>query len=147
MKRSSAILFVLALVLSLSACGGGSAADGTQAAAAETPSTADTADTARASADPAAGEDASAETLRPEFKQAMDSYEAFYTEYCEFLKKYQENPTDMALLAEYTDMVAQADEMAKSFAAWEDDDLNSEELKYYLDVNNRTLKMLVDVTG
>lgn len=82
-----------------------------------------------------------------EFKEAMDSYEAFYTEYCEFMKSYSENPTDLTLLTQYADMLAKADEMNEAFEAWDEDDLNSEELKYYLDVNNRVMQMLVDVAG
>lgn len=83
--------------------------------------------------------------MRPEFKDAMDSYEAFYDEYCDILKKYTENPSDMKLLADYTDMLAKAAEMAEKFDAWENDDLNSAELKYYLDVNNRVTQKLLDV--
>lgn len=85
--------------------------------------------------------------IRPEFKEAMDSYEAFYTEYCEFMKEYSENPTDLTLLAKYADMLVQAEEMNKAFEAWDEDELSNEELKYYLDVNNRVMKMLVDVAG
>lgn len=85
--------------------------------------------------------------IRPEFKEAMDSYEAFYTEYCDFMKAYSENPTDLTLLAEYADMLVKAEEMNKAFEAWDEDELSDEELKYYLDVNNRVTKMLVDVTG
>ena len=83
--------------------------------------------------------------LRPEFKEAMDSYEAFYTEYCNFMKEYSENPTDVTLLAKYTDMLTEAQKMNEAFEAWDEDELNNEELKYYLDVNNRVMKMLVDV--
>ena len=89
----------------------------------------------------------SSNEIRPEFKEAMDSYEAFYTEYCEFMKKYSENPTDLTLLAKYADMLVKAEEMNEAFEEWDEDDLNSEELKYYLDVNNRVMKMLVDVAG
>lgn len=32
-----------------------------------------------------------------------------------------------------------------SIEAWNEDDLSNEEMKYYLDVNNRVMKMLVDV--
>lgn len=85
--------------------------------------------------------------IRPEFKDAMDSYEAFYTEYCEFLKSYSENPTDLTLLTQYADMVAKAEEMDEAFEAWDEDDLSSEELKYYLEVNNRVMQMLVDAAG
>ena len=83
--------------------------------------------------------------MRPEFKDAMDSYEAFYDEYCDVIKKYTENPSDMKLLADYTDMLAKAAEMTEKFDAWENGDLNSAELKYYLDVNNRVTQKLLDV--
>ena len=85
--------------------------------------------------------------IRPEFKEAMDSYEAFYTEYCEFMKEYNENPSDLALLAKYSDMISKAQEADEAFEAWDEDELNNEELKYYLDVNNRVMKMLVDVSA
>lgn len=83
--------------------------------------------------------------MRPEFKDAMDSYEAFYDEYCDILKKYTENPSDMKLLADYTDMLTKSAEMAEKFDDWENDDLNSAELQYYLDVNNRVTQKLLDV--
>ena len=85
--------------------------------------------------------------MRPDFKEAMDAYEAFYKEYCELLKKYTANPTDFSILGQYANMLTKADEVDKAFKKWDESDLNSEELKYYLDVNNRVLKMMVDVTG
>ncbi len=90
----------------------------------------------------------SAETgLRPEFKEAMDSYEAFYTEYCDVLKKYTSNPSDFSILTQYMSLMGKLSDMDEKFKAWESEDLNSEELKYYMDVNNRVMKMLLDVTG
>lgn len=83
--------------------------------------------------------------MRPEFKEAMDSYEAFYDEYCNIMKKYAENPSDMKLIADYTDMLTKAAEMAEKFDAWENSDMNSAELKYYLDVNNRVTQKLLEV--
>lgn len=96
-------------------------------------------------------EDANAGTelvdgMRPEFKEAMDSYEAFYDEYCDVMKKYAENPTDIKLLTSYTDMLTKAVEMSEKFDAWEDNEMNDAELKYYLDVNNRVTKKLLDVS-
>ena len=85
--------------------------------------------------------------LRPEFKEAMDSYEAFYTEYCDFMKKYSENPTNLTLLTKYGDMLAKAVEMNEAFEAWDENELNTEELKYYLDVNTRVMQKMVDVVG
>ena len=85
--------------------------------------------------------------LRAEFKEAMDSYEAFYTEYCELLKQYKKNPTDMSILTKYMNLMGKLTEMDEAFEKWESEDLNSEELKYYLDVNNRVLKMLTDAAS
>lgn len=83
--------------------------------------------------------------MRPEFKEAMDSYEAFYDEYCDVMKKYAANPTDMEILTSYTDMLTKAAEMTEKFDAWENSDMNSAELKYYLDVNNRVTQKLLEV--
>lgn len=102
-------------------------------------------DDTKANANEPTQSEATTDGIRPEFKEAMDSYEAFYTEYCDFLKQYKEKPTDSALLAKYSTMLVKADEMNKAFEAWNEDDLSNEEMKYYLDVNNRVMKMLVDV--
>lgn len=91
--------------------------------------------------------DADSNEIRPEFKEAMDAYEAFYNEYCDILAKYYANPTDMALLTQYTELMTRAIEMDEAFAKWENEDLNTEELKYYLDVNNRVMQKLLDVMG
>lgn len=85
--------------------------------------------------------------LRPEFKEAMDSYEAFYDDYCDLLEKYSENPTDLTLLGEYTEMMTKALEMDEKFAAWEDEDLNEEELKYYVEVSGRIAARTLEFAG
>lgn len=87
----------------------------------------------------------SANEIRSDFKDAMDSYEAFYVEYCDFMKKYKENPTDFTLLAKYGDLVTREVEMAEAFEAWKEADLNDAELKYYMEVNARVLKMLAEI--
>lgn len=83
--------------------------------------------------------------MRPEFKEAMDSYEAFYDEYCAFMKKYNANPTDTSLLKEYSDMMSKMLEMDEKFNEWEGNDLNTEELKYYAEVSNRITQKLLSV--
>ena len=84
--------------------------------------------------------------MRTEFKEAIDSYEAFYSEYCDFMKEYRKNPTDLTLLAKYGDLMKKAVDVEAAFAAWEENELNNEELKYYIDVNSRVMQKLVDVT-
>ena len=98
------------------------------------------------------GEEADAEAdlvdgMRPEFKEAMDSYEEFYEEYCEVLKEYMEDPTDATVLTQYSDLMQQSIEMAEKFEEWDNGDLNTEELKYYVEVNGRVTQMLVEASG
>lgn len=83
--------------------------------------------------------------MRPEFKEAMDSYEEFYDEYCDFMKKYNSDPTDTELLKDYSTMMTKLADMDEKFKAWEEKDLNTKEQKYYLEVNNRILQKLVEV--
>ena len=83
--------------------------------------------------------------MRPEFVEAMDSYEEFYMEYCDLLEEYNKNPSNMTLLAKYMELMTKATEMDQAFEEWENGDLNNEELKYYLDVQNRVMQRLLDV--
>lgn len=83
--------------------------------------------------------------IRPEFKAAMDAYEAFYDEYSAFMADYKKNPTDLSLLSKYSGMLTKVAEMDEKFKSWEQGEMSSEELKYYLDVNARVLKKLGDL--
>ena len=83
--------------------------------------------------------------LRNEFKAAMDAYESFFDEYCEFMEAYKENPTNLSLLSNYADMLVKLDDVQKKFDAWKDSDLNSVEMKYYLEVSARIEKKLLDL--
>lgn len=86
----------------------------------------------------------SASGIRPDFKAAMDSYEAYLNEYCEFMKEYKQNPSDMALVAKYADMMAKYVDLTAKFEAWESNDLNNEELKYYVEVQGRVAQKLIE---
>lgn len=85
--------------------------------------------------------------MRPEFKEAMDAYEAFYDEYCDFMAEYQKNPTDLKLVTQYGKLLTRMAEADAAFGKWEESDLNDAELKYYLEVNNRVMQKLVDAAG
>lgn len=81
--------------------------------------------------------------LRPEFKAAMDSYEAFYDEYLDVLKKYQNNPSDLTLLSEYTDIMERSLEVNANFEAWGSKDMNQDEALYYIEVSGRIAQKLL----
>lgn len=83
--------------------------------------------------------------MRPEFKEAMDSYEAFYEEYCELMEQYGDNPSDLSLLKKYTEFMTKAQEVEEKFNAWEGD-MNDAELKYYTEVSMRISQKLLETS-
>ena len=85
--------------------------------------------------------------ISEDFKAAMDSYENFMDEYIAFMKKYQANPTDMNLLTEYADYMKEYAEFVEDFEQWEDEEMNDAELAYYLDVQTRVSKKLLEVAN
>lgn len=85
--------------------------------------------------------------MRKDFKEAMDSYEAFMNEYVEFIKKYQSNPNDAKLLADYAKYMSKYAEMCDKFDKWESENLNTTEQAYYIDVQARVSKKLLEVSN
>lgn len=85
--------------------------------------------------------------IRKDFKDAMDSYEKFIDEYVEFMKKYTNNPTDTGLLADYTKYLEKYNKFVSDFEKWEDKDLNKKEAEYYLQVETRVSKKLLDIAN
>ena len=94
---------------------------------------------------PAESEDEFTDELRPDFKAAMDNYETYMQKYCNFMKNYNPNSMDINYLSEYSALMQEYYEMTKAFEAWESEDLNNAELKYYLEVTNRVTQMLLEV--
>lgn len=93
-----------------------------------------------------AASETNTEEIGTDFKEAMDSYEAFYDKYCEFMKKYNANPTDIELISAYGDIMTEMVEMSEKFESWKEGDLNAEELKYYLEVNSRVTQKLAELS-
>lgn len=85
--------------------------------------------------------------MRKDFKDAMDSYETFMDEYVAFMKKYSDNPSDVGLLADYTKYMSKYADMVDKFDKWESEDLNDAELAYYIDVQARVSKKLLEVAN
>ena len=76
----------------------------------------------------------------------MDSYEAFFDEYIAFMEKYKENPTDMSLLGELSDMITKESEMLKEMEGLDQSEMSGAELAYYLEVTGRIYEKLAKVT-
>ena len=78
MKKLLALLLSLTFMVSLSACSTKPASDNTNDATA------------------------------PQWKQFLSDYEAWVDEYVELTKKYSNNPSDLSILSEYTEMAEEA---------------------------------------
>ena len=78
----------------------------------------------------------------------MDSYETFFNEYVEIMNKYKKSDgTDPSILKDYTEYLAKYSEVSKDFKDWESKNLNSAELKYYLEVQSRVSKKLLEIAS
>lgn len=95
------------------------------------------------SSEPAPDDTDLVDGMRKDFKDAMDSYEAFYDSYIEFLKSYDAG--NLTMLAEYTDFISKAADMDQKFSEWESEDLNDAELAYFIDVQARVNKKLLEL--
>lgn len=75
------------------------------------------------------------DTIRPEVKEAIDSYEKYIDTYCEFMSRADYG--DMKWLADYAKYMKDLVEMEKKFNAIQDKDLTTAEYNYYIEVLNR----------
>ncbi len=92
--------------------------------------------------------DALVDGMRPAFKTAMDSYESFMNEYVDFMKKYMADPTNKSLLKDYADYMRKYSDFVEDFEEWEDDDdMNTAETAYYIEVQARVNKKLLEIAG
>ncbi len=83
--------------------------------------------------------------IRQDFKKAMDSYEAYIDEYIEFMEKYKANSTDLSLIGQYATVMKKYAEQVDAFEKWESEDLNTAEMSYYIEVQTRVSKKLLEV--
>ena len=83
--------------------------------------------------------------IRPDIKEAIDSYEAFIDEYCAFMEDY--NMTDLSQLAKYGTLLSKELEMSEKFNAIQDEDLTSAESIYYSEVILRCAQKMLSVAN
>lgn len=124
----------------------------TAAPAQATKSPAQTAVPTEAPAQTAAPTEARAKTsgalvngMRPEFKEAMDAYEAFFDEYAAFMEKFESSGNTASMLLDYAKYMSEYAETMEKLDAMGDEDLNDAELTYYLQVQTRVNKRLLEV--
>lgn len=60
---------------------------------------------------------------------------------------YTKNPTDFSLLTKYGNMLSKMTEIDAAFEKWNDADMTTAEVAYYLEVNGRVLQKLAKIMG
>lgn len=85
--------------------------------------------------------------MRPEFKEAVDSYVEFMDAYVEFVEKYQaEDSPDAEMLKDYADYVSKLSEVNDKFDALDDGDMNDAESTYYINAQLDITKKLLELS-
>ena len=84
--------------------------------------------------------------MRPDVKQAIDNYEKFYDEYCDFMEKYTSSDDIASMMFDYLKLVAQAEKFEKDMDAMEKD-FNNAELNYFLQASARIESRLLRFAG
>ncbi len=82
-------------------------------------------------------------TIRPEIKEAIDSYEEFYDQYVEFMKKL--DMSDASMLMESVKMMEKLAEMEKKWDEINEMELTTAETKYLLDASIRIEKKSLEL--
>jgi len=68
-------------------------------------------------------------------------------EYCDFMEKYENSDDVASMLNDYTEYMKKYADFTQKMDDMGSSDLNTEELKYYLDVQNRVSQRLLTVSG
>ena len=66
-------------------------------------------------------------------------------EYVSFMKKYNSNPSDTALLNDYMEYLNKYNDFSEKFDKWDDSNMNDAETKYYIEVQTRVNKKLLEI--
>ena len=82
-------------------------------------------------------------TANDDFKATMDSYEAFFDEWIEFMTTYNAEGKPLSMLADYTQMMAQYTETMSKMDDIDETTLTPEQQQYFLEVQGRINEKLL----
>ena len=92
-------------------------------------------------------EEGVSEEVTPEFKEAMDSYEAFFDEYVEFMKKYSKTDDPTEMLMDYSDYMSSYADVMQKMNEIDTENLSAADYAYYVEVTARIQKKLLEISG
>ena len=83
--------------------------------------------------------------IRPQIKEAIDSYENVMNEYCDFMESY--DASDLSSMGSYLSLLQSYQDAMDKFEAIDEEELNDAELAYYTEVSVRVLNRLGSTTS
>ena len=86
-----------------------------------------------------------ADYIRPEFQEFIDSYIAFYQEYADYMRLYNDDPTNLELLSGMSDLLNREADMTRAMDGWEAEDLTTAEQALLIDAEAEVLRISADV--
>lgn len=81
------------------------------------------------------------------FRSKMDSLEAFFNEYAEFMKKYNTSEDASSMLTDYTSLMIKYTDAMTELDSIDEDSLSDADYAYYTQVMLRITNVLIDVAG
>ena len=80
-------------------------------------------------------------------RAAIDAYEAFMNDYCDFMEEYQAEGRPASMLAKYGEMMGKYADMAAKFDAIDEGSLSADDDAYYIQVQTRVNQRLLAVAA
>lgn len=90
-------------------------------------------------------DDPSTGGIRPGFKEAMDSFEAFFDKYVAFMKKFENGNVSADAYIEYLSLLNEYETTMSKLQEIEEGEMSTEELAYYTEVMARINKKLATI--
>ena len=82
--------------------------------------------------------------IRPEFKKSMESYEAFFDEYIEFLNAFKQDSTSLSMITKYAEFMTKYEKAMSEMNAINEDELTDAEDKLFLETQLRINNKLAE---
>lgn len=83
--------------------------------------------------------------VTPAVKAALDEYEGFMNDYCDFMRRYMESGYSASMLSDYSRFMNRYAEMTKKFNAIDKTTFTAADSAYYAEVAARTTKRLSEL--
>ena len=82
--------------------------------------------------------------IRPEFKKSMESYEAFFDEYIEFLNAFKQDSTSLSMITKYAEFMAKYEKAMSEMDKIDESELTDAEDKLFLETQLRINNKLAE---